>query len=299
MAPRLASVERIALHAARLVEHEDDVGRLLGAGATPRAARRASRRRGPRAGSAAVADRRRAPASIGAPILIAGSTGRNPSAIARSCCGLRLEERRGALPAAVALVGLDPVGVEHAVRVIGPERALDRIDRDQVGARAAWRTTRSPGSRTAPRPTGSSGRARSSCRRRTRSTCRSGRSRPRRRAMNGSTFGSAAAVRPRVVFAPAYAIASTDEQARVRVLGVGVAELHRAPLGVPELAPAPGIAADREDVGPADRLLRPAERLGHRLPHRDHDRRQHERLARPARSAWCGCRATARPDRAA
>ena len=60
-------------------------------------------------------------------------------------------------------------------------------------------------------------------------------------------------------------------------LRVGLAELERAPLGVALAAPALRVAGQREHVGPADRLVRPAERLGHRLRHRDDQRRLGDR----------------------
>ncbi len=60
-------------------------------------------------------------------------------------------------------------------------------------------------------------------------------------------------------------------------LGVGLAELERAPLGVAERAPALRVRGQAQHVAPAQRLLRPAERLRHRPRHRDHQRRLRDR----------------------
>ncbi len=61
-----------------------------------------------------------------------------------------------------------------------------------------------------------------------------------------------------------------------------VAQLETAPLRVFQRAPAVLAVVDLDQVGPGDRLGGPAERLGHRLPHRHHDRREHQRLPRGA-----------------
>ena len=54
--------------------------------------------------------------------------------------------------------------------------------------------------------------------------------------------------------------------------------------GCPRAAQPSGWRASVEDVGPADSAAAPAQRLGHRLPHRDHDRREHQVLGRRTRS---------------
>ena len=54
---------------------------------------------------------------------------------------------------------------------------------------------------------------------------------------------------------------------------VRLAEAERAPLGMSVAAPPLGLTRQREQVGPADRAIWPAERLGHRLRHRDHEGR--------------------------
>src|SRR5262249_46798721 len=59
-----------------------------------------------------------------------------------------------------------------------------------------------------------------------------------------------------------------------------VAELEVAPFRMAVRGPTARIASEREDVGPADRLRAPAERLCHRLPHCDHDGRKHEVVRR-------------------
>jgi hypothetical protein len=65
-----------------------------------------------------------------------------------------------------------------------------------------------------------------------------------------------------------------------REVGVRLAEPERSPLGMVVRAPTFRVAREGEDVGVADGALRVPERLGHRLRHRDDERRHHDRLAR-------------------
>ena len=66
------------------------------------------------------------------------------------------------------------------------------------------------------------------------------------------------------------------ESAR-REVRIGLAEAERAPLRMAERRPTFRVIGQGDDVGEAERLLGIAERLGHRLGHRDDQRRQHER----------------------
>ncbi|MFL5844949.1 MAG: hypothetical protein ACJ762_09675 [Solirubrobacteraceae bacterium] len=66
-------------------------------------------------------------------------------------------------------------------------------------------------------------------------------------------------------------------QAGGREVGVGVDELERAELGAPVGRPAAVVLGQAQDVLEADLLARPAQRLGHRLPHRDDQRRADDR----------------------
>ncbi len=70
-----------------------------------------------------------------------------------------------------------------------------------------------------------------------------------------------------------------EVEAARRVVGVGLAEAERTPLGVAEPGPALRVVGQRGQVGEPDRLLGVAERLGHRLGHGDDERREHERRA--------------------
>ena len=65
-------------------------------------------------------------------------------------------------------------------------------------------------------------------------------------------------------------------------------ELELAELGVAEGGPALVGARELEDVGEADLALGVAERLGHRLPHRDDERRAHDRRVRLGRVGLVG-----------
>ena len=52
-----------------------------------------------------------------------------------------------------------------------------------------------------------------------------------------------------------------------RLLGVRMAEGKLPPLRMPVFGPALRVAGQLDDLLPADRLVRPAQRLGHRPPH--------------------------------
>ena len=62
-----------------------------------------------------------------------------------------------------------------------------------------------------------------------------------------------------------------------REVGARVDELELAELGAAEVGPALAGGRELEHVGEAELLLRVAERARHRLPHRDHQRRAHDR----------------------
>src|SRR5215468_7065018 len=59
-------------------------------------------------------------------------------------------------------------------------------------------------------------------------------------------------------------------QSRVRVVGMGVAELEIAKLGMTVGSPTFWVRTQSADVGPAKRLSRPAQRFSLRLPHGNH-----------------------------
>ena len=63
------------------------------------------------------------------------------------------------------------------------------------------------------------------------------------------------------------------------VVGVGLAQPERAPLRMAHSGPSLGVLGQRGQVGEADGLVRPAEGLGHRPGHGDDQRREHERGA--------------------
>ncbi len=68
-------------------------------------------------------------------------------------------------------------------------------------------------------------------------------------------------------------------RARGRAVGVGVHVLEAPERRLARRAPAVGRGGQAVDVGEADRRVRIAQRLGHRLPHGDHQRRAHDRRA--------------------
>ncbi len=70
------------------------------------------------------------------------------------------------------------------------------------------------------------------------------------------------------------------DDAAVAEVGVGVAQLEVAPLGVAVGLPALFGGGEFGDVGPADRRVRPSQGFGHRLPHGDHHRAEHEVIGR-------------------
>src|ERR1041385_4170585 len=57
---------------------------------------------------------------------------------------------------------------------------------------------------------------------------------------------------------------------------MSMAELETAPLLFSKCSPALLVASQRKDVRPTQGLLTPAERLGHRFPHCNNDRRKHQ-----------------------
>ena len=79
-----------------------------------------------------------------------------------------------------------------------------------------------------------------------------------------------------------------------REVRVGLAELERTPLRVAVSGPAGRVLGQGEDVGEAERLLGPSERLRHRAGHGDHERGELERTRSrwpwPARSGRRGAR---------
>ena len=61
-------------------------------------------------------------------------------------------------------------------------------------------------------------------------------------------------------------------QAGGREIGVGFAQAERTPLGMSHPTPSCRVAREREEVRPAKLLRRPTQGHGHRLGHGDHER---------------------------
>ena len=220
---------------------------------------------------------------------VSRSAGRKPAAAA-TCGVIRSARKRWNAPRALGLLGRDPRGVEHDERVVGEERALLRVERDQLVAAGAVRVE------VEQRDLLHRDRARVA------------------RALLAHLVGDE---QRRVAVVDDAALDLAHRAARLRaghlglreplllarrgvVLGddggepaggevrVGVDELERAELGPPERGPAALVAREAQDVVEPDALLRPAERARHRLPHRDHERRAHDRLVLARRDLAVG-----------
>ena len=191
---------------------------------------------------------------------------------------LRLEEREELL-GRLSLVGTDPVGVEDRIGVIGPERPFLGIDGDErlrrrrlAGVRLDDEVFVEDRSRDVRRATlqhllgEEAGRL---------AVVHDGafdrlEELPRRDSVEVGGVEAARLLRAGI------GLGEHGEEPGVRELGMSMSELEAPPLGEALRAPALGIGADLEEVGPPDRLAWPSERLGHGLPHRDHHRRQHD-----------------------